>query len=39
GQEIDLEFHRYLRPEKKFPDARSLSDQIRKDVEAVLTST
>lgn len=37
GQEIDLEFHRYLRPEKKFPDARSLSDQIRKDVEAVLT--
>ena len=39
GQEIDLEFHRYLRPEKKFPDARSLSDQIRKDVEAVLTPT
>lgn len=37
GQEIDLEFHRYLRPEKKFPDARALSDQIQKDVQAVLT--
>jgi FAD synthase len=32
-----LEFHRYLRPEKKFSDARALSDQIQKDVQAVLT--
>ena len=38
GQEIDLEFHRYLRPEKKFPDARALTQQIEQDVAAVLES-
>jgi len=37
GQEIDLEFHRFLRPEKKFPNARSLAEQIRLDVAQLLS--
>ena len=36
GQEIDLEFHRFLRPEKKFSDAGSLAEQIRRDVAELL---
>jgi riboflavin kinase/FMN adenylyltransferase len=32
GDEIDLEFHRFIRPEKKFHDAQSLSAQIKSDL-------
>jgi riboflavin kinase/FMN adenylyltransferase len=39
GQEIDLEFHRFLRPEKKFADARSLAEQIQLDVTELLSPT
>lgn len=37
-EEIDLEFHRFLRPEKKFADAHALSAQIQADVAALLSS-
>ena len=38
GQEIDLEFHRFLRPEKKFADAHALTQQIQRDVAEVLSA-
>ena len=37
GQEIDLEFHRFLRSEKKFADARSLAEQIQLDIADLLS--
>lgn len=33
GQSITLEFHRFLRPEQKFPDLQALRSQIRQDAE------
>jgi FAD synthase len=33
---MDLEFHRWIRGEKKFNDAQSLAAQIRMDVQSVL---
>lgn len=33
GKQITLEFHRFLRPEQKFPDLNALRDQIRKNAE------
>lgn len=36
GEEMDLEFHHWIRGEKKFGDATALADQIRLDVESVL---
>jgi len=35
GDEIDLEFHRFIRPEKKFHDAQSLSAQIKSDLTTI----
>lgn len=31
GREISLQFHKFLRPEKKFPDLEALKAQIQKD--------
>jgi riboflavin kinase/FMN adenylyltransferase len=39
GQEMDLEFHRWIRGEKKFPNPTALADQIRQDVASVLQET
>jgi hypothetical protein len=39
GQEIDLEFHRFIRGEKKFPNATALAEQIRQDVASILQGT
>jgi riboflavin kinase/FMN adenylyltransferase len=36
GEEMDLEFHRWIRGEKKFADASALANQIRVDVQSVL---
>jgi riboflavin kinase/FMN adenylyltransferase len=36
GKEMDLEFHRWIRGEKKFTDASALANQIRADVQSVL---
>lgn len=36
GEEMDLEFHRMLRPEQKFSDGKALAEQIKKDVASVL---
>jgi len=36
GEEMDLEFHRWIRGEKKFTDASALANQIRVDVQSVL---
>jgi FAD synthase len=33
---MDLEFHRWIRGEKKFTDASALANQIRVDVQSVL---
>ena len=33
GQEISLEFHRFLRPEKKFPDLAALQQEIFRNAE------
>lgn len=33
GKAITLEFHRFLRPERKFPDLETLRQQIRSDAE------
>ena len=33
GREITLEFHRFLRPEQRFPDLEALRAQIRRDAE------
>ena len=38
GQEMDLEFHRWIRGEKKFANPTALADQIRLDVATVLQS-
>jgi len=35
GAEIDLEFHRFIRPEMKFHDAQSLSAQIKSDLKTI----
>ncbi len=32
GQDIEVRFTKYLRPEKKFPDVQALSQQIARDV-------
>ena len=32
GAEIDLEFHRFIRPEMKFQNAQSLAEQIKSDL-------
>ena len=31
GREITLEFHKFLRPEMKFPDLAALQQEIRKN--------
>ena len=31
GREISLQFHKFLRPEEKFPDLEALKAQIQKD--------
>lgn len=36
GKEMDLEFHHWIRGEKKFSDATALAAQIRLDVQSVL---
>ena len=36
GEEMDLEFHHWIRGEKKFSDATALAAQIRLDVQSVL---
>jgi riboflavin kinase/FMN adenylyltransferase len=36
GQEMDLEFHRFIREEKKFANPSALADQIRQDVTSIL---
>jgi riboflavin kinase/FMN adenylyltransferase len=36
GEEMDLEFYRWIRGEKKFTDATALAAQIRLDVQSVL---
>jgi riboflavin kinase/FMN adenylyltransferase len=35
GRDIEIVFHKRLRPEKKFPSPQALADQIRLDVELV----
>jgi riboflavin kinase/FMN adenylyltransferase len=32
GKQIRLEFHRYLRPENRFPSIQALTDQIQEDI-------
>ena len=34
GQDIEAEFTRFLRPEKKFPDIDALRGQIARDVQS-----
>jgi riboflavin kinase/FMN adenylyltransferase len=34
GEMMEIEFHRFLRPEKKFRSEKALKDQIRQDVRA-----
>lgn len=36
GKPLRVEFHRYLRPERTFPDLLALSDQVRRDRAAAL---
>ncbi|NCZ52715.1 MAG: hypothetical protein EBY81_02280, partial [Verrucomicrobia bacterium] len=36
---MDLEFHRWIRGEKKFPNPTALADQIRQDVASILQGT
>ena len=33
GREITLEFHKFLRPERKFPSLEDLQTEIRKNAE------
>ena len=35
GTEIDLEFHQFIRPEMKFSDPATLSEQIKRDIDSV----
>ncbi|NCW26738.1 MAG: hypothetical protein EBV83_00285 [Verrucomicrobia bacterium] len=35
GAEIDLEFHRFIRPEMKFQSAQSLAEQIKSDLNQI----
>ena len=36
GAEIDLEFHRFIRPEMKFQNAKSLAEQIKTDLNSII---
>jgi len=35
GAEMDLEFHRFIRPEMKFQSAQSLAEQIKSDLNSI----